>query len=70
MKNHIIGNILLSVIATVLAAYVLNKMQPKSGINTINTDDKAKYYNDMHDFISSSPYVNNYDLKNESGILF
>lgn len=71
MNNTTVVNVFFAVATSLIASYLWDKYHSKkqTALNTAGAVKNAGYYNDFHDFISASPYINTYGFTNESGIL-
>lgn len=71
MNNTTVVNVFFAVATSLLATYLWERYQTKkqTALNTAGAVKHGGYYNDLHEFISASPYINTYGYTNESGIL-
>ena len=71
MNNTAVVNVFFAVATSLLATYLWDKYHTKkqTALNTPGAVKHAGYYNDLHEFISASPYINTHGFNNESGIL-
>lgn len=68
-KNQFSG-VIFAVATSLIASYLWERYSTKPRtLKATGAIKEGRYYSDLHEFISASPYVDNYGFTNESGML-